>query len=60
MKLEKEEGKGLTSTENNVGKELAGKNKRFKELHGYSASLNLLSLAGLAYHAWNLLSKLHT
>lgn len=58
--MEKEEGRGLSdAAADNVNEELAEKNKKFKELHGYSASLNLLSLAGLTYHAWNIVSRLH-
>jgi hypothetical protein len=60
LRLEKEEGRGLSDTaEEKLNGELAEKNKKFKELHGYSASLNLLSLAGLTYHAWNIVSRLH-
>jgi hypothetical protein len=60
LRLEKEEGRGLSdAAADNVNEELAEKNKKFKELHGYSASLNLLSLAGLTYHAWNIVSRLH-
>jgi len=58
LRLEKEEGKGLNSTEN-VSEELDEKNKKFKELHGYSATLNLLSLLGLTYHAWNMVTRVY-
>lgn len=56
LKLEKEEGKGLNPGDH-VSEELDEKNQKFKELHGYSATLNLLSLAGLTYHAWNMVSR---
>jgi hypothetical protein len=60
LRLEKEEGRGLSdAAADNVNEELANKDKKFKELHGYSASLNLLSLAGLTYHAWHIDSRLH-
>lgn len=58
LRLEKEEGRGLNPADN-VNEELDEKNKKFKELHGYSATLNLLSLAGLTYHAWNMVSRVH-
>lgn len=58
--MEKEEGRGLgDAVADSVNDELAAKNKKFQELHGYSASLNLLSLAGLTYHAWNMVSRLY-
>lgn len=60
LRLEKEEGRGLSDAAgDNVNEELAEKDKKFKELHGYSASVNLLSLAGLAYHGWNMVSRLY-
>jgi uncharacterized protein (UPF0333 family) len=58
LRLEKEEGKGLNPGDH-VSEELDEKNKKFKELHGYSATLNLLSLAGLTYHAWNMVSRVY-
>jgi hypothetical protein len=51
LKVEKEEGRG-------VGDNQSEKQKKFDEVHGFSAILNLLSLAGLTYHGWNMVPAL--
>lgn len=49
--MEKEEGRGISEN-------LQEKQKKFSEVHGFSAILNLLSLAGLTYHGWNMVPML--
>jgi hypothetical protein len=51
LRLEKEEGRGMSEN-------LQEKQKKFNEVHGFSAILNLLSLAGLTYHGWNMVPAL--
>jgi hypothetical protein len=48
LKMEKEEGRGISED----------KQKKFNEMHGFSAILNLLSVAGLTYHGWNMVPSL--
>jgi hypothetical protein len=53
LRVEKEEGRGL-----HTSSDLPEKQKKFNEVHGFSAILNLLSVAGLTYHGWNIVSEL--
>jgi hypothetical protein len=41
-----------------MSENLTEKQKKFNEVHGFSAILNLLSLAGLTYHGWNMVPAL--
>lgn len=52
LRTEKEEGTVGVAADQSV------KQKKFDEVHGISAILNLLSLAGLTYHGWNMVPSL--
>lgn len=52
VRTEKEEGRGVDAAG------LSEKQQKFNEVHGLSALLNLLSLAGLTLHGWNMVPSL--
>lgn len=52
LRLEKEEGRGIDAAG------LSDKQQKFNEVHGFSALLNLLSVAGLTLHGWNMVPAL--
>jgi len=67
LKVEKEEGRGLENTVNELDatqlkldqqEKVKTINQQFKTLHGYSSALNLISLGGLTFHLWHLANRL--